>query len=234
MAKITVGYWDIRGLAEPIRYLLHFKNVPFEDKRYQFGDKTWENEKFTLGLDFPNLPYYIDDKVKLTQSTTILRHLAEKYGMDGKTEEEKLRVSLAEQQIVDFRMKFFMTVFSPLDFEKTKKEYLEKVPDQLKFISAFLGNRKFLAGDYVTYVDFMAYETFDFNVLLSQNILDDFPALKAYHERIRNLPELEAYFNSTTYVRWPIVAPFAAWGGKIDEVKSESLEDHATKCDGAL
>nr|XP_042895694.1 glutathione S-transferase Mu 1-like [Parasteatoda tepidariorum] len=233
MGKVTVGYWDIRGLAEPIRYLLHFKNVLFEDKRYQFGDSTWEKEMFTLGLDFPNLPYYIDDKVKLTQCTTILRYLAEKYGMDGKTEEDKLRVSLSEQQIIDFRMKFFATLLTA-DFEKTKKEYLEKVPDQLKLISAFLGNRKFLAGDYLTYVDFMAYDTFDFNVLLSQNILDHFPALKAYHERIRNLPELEDYFNSTTYVRWPIVAPFAAWGGKIEDVKSEPLEDQPTKCDGAI
>ncbi len=33
----TLGYWDIRGLAEPIRYLLKYAGVKFNDKRYEFG-----------------------------------------------------------------------------------------------------------------------------------------------------------------------------------------------------
>ncbi|XP_015916706.2 glutathione S-transferase class-mu 26 kDa isozyme 47 [Parasteatoda tepidariorum] len=210
MGKPILAYWDLRGLAEPIRYLLHYKNVQFEDKRYQ-RDGTWEKEKFTFDLDFPNLPYYMDDKVKLTQSTTILRYLAKKFDLEGKSEEERLRVSLAEQQILDFRLAFFMTIASP-DFEKKKEEYLKKVPDSLKLISNFLGNRKFLAGDNVTYVDFMAYDVFEFNVFLSKTILDGFPILKAYQERIRNLPELKSYFSSITYKKWPIVGPRAVWG----------------------
>ncbi|XP_015913227.1 glutathione S-transferase class-mu 26 kDa isozyme 47 [Parasteatoda tepidariorum] len=214
MGKIVVGYWDVRGLAEPIRYLLHYKNVPFEDKRYQLEERdVWEKEKFTLGLDFPNLPYYFDDKVKLTQSVTILRYLAKKYDFGGKTEEEKLRVSLAEQQIIDFRTAFYKVVYGP-NYEEAKKEYLSKVPHSLKFIAAFLGDRKFLAGDSLSYVDFMAYDTFDYNVLLCKTVLDEFPTLKAYIERIRNLPELQAYLKSSTYVRWPFAAPFANFGGK--------------------
>jgi glutathione S-transferase len=36
------------------------------------------DEKFTLGLDFPNLPYIIDAEkdVKLTQSMAIMRYVA--------------------------------------------------------------------------------------------------------------------------------------------------------------
>ena len=40
------------------------------------------------GLEFPNLPYYIDGDVKLTQSSAILRHIAREHGLMGKTGKE--------------------------------------------------------------------------------------------------------------------------------------------------
>ncbi|GIX83678.1 glutathione S-transferase Mu 1 [Caerostris extrusa] len=221
MSKPIVGYWDVRGLAEPIRYLLHYKNVDFEDRRYKIDQReSWEKEKFNLNLDFPNLPYYIDGKVRLTQSITILRHLAGKYGLDGKTEEEKLQASLAEQQIIDFRMSFSRLCYSP-DFEKLKNEFVPKVAPQMKLVAKFLGDKKFLAGDSITYVDFMAYDVLDFYSYLIPNVLDDLPNLKEYKQRIKNLPELQNYLKSSTYVSWPIFSPLAQFGGKGPEPKHE-------------
>ncbi|KFM71563.1 Glutathione S-transferase Mu 1, partial [Stegodyphus mimosarum] len=214
MSKSTVGYWNIRGLAEPIRYLLHYKKVDFEDKRY--GD--WQKDKFQLNLDFPNLPYYIDDKVRLTQSTAILRYLARKYGLDGKTEEQTVRIELAEQEITDFRTRFMEICYNP-EFEKLKEEFVNSVPAQLKLFAAFLGDRKFLAGDEVTYVDFMAYDTFDFYRYLIPGVYDDFPTLESYRDRIEALPELQEYFQSSTYRRWPIWGPTAYFGRKGPEPK---------------
>lgn len=217
MSNGTLGYWDIRGLAEPIRYLLHYKNVKFEDKRYLSYD-SWQNDKFQLNLDFPNLPYYIDDNVKLTQSTAILRYLARKHELDGKTEEEKVRAVLAEQQIIDFRTSMIRTCYNH-EFEKIKPEFVKHVPTQLKLFVNFLGDRKFLTGENVTYVDFMAYETFDFYRLLIPTVLNEFPSLKAYQDRIENLPELQGYLHSTVYKRWPIFGPVAHFGGKGSEPK---------------
>jgi glutathione S-transferase len=72
MSKIQLGYWDLQGLGEPIRYLLHHKGVDFEEKRYTVGpppeySNEWFPKKFSFGLDFPNLPYLFDGDVKLTQ-----------------------------------------------------------------------------------------------------------------------------------------------------------------------
>ena len=59
--------------------------VEFEDKMLSCGpapgfDKScWFDNKFSLGLDFPNLPYYVDGDVKVTQSNAILRFIARKY-----------------------------------------------------------------------------------------------------------------------------------------------------------
>merc|ERR1712243_294385 len=88
-------YWDIRGLAQPARLLLTYTGTEFDDKKLSCGpapdfDKScWYDNKFSLGLDFPNLPYYIDGDVKITQSNAILRHSAQKHDLVGKTEKVK-------------------------------------------------------------------------------------------------------------------------------------------------
>ncbi|KAH7948406.1 hypothetical protein HPB52_021973 [Rhipicephalus sanguineus] len=104
MAALVLGYWDIRGLAEPIRYLLAHAGVPYEDKRYGFGDgpeptrDEWLAVKYKLDLDFPNLPYIIDGDVRMTQSQAILRYLGRKHGLAPKDEETVRRVEMLEHQ----------------------------------------------------------------------------------------------------------------------------------------
>ncbi|XP_030321448.1 uncharacterized protein LOC115599720 isoform X2 [Calypte anna] len=84
---VTLGYWDIRGLAHAIRLLLEYTETPYQERRYRpgpapdFDISDWTNEKEKLGLDFPNLPYLIDGPTKLTQSNAILRYIARKHGM---------------------------------------------------------------------------------------------------------------------------------------------------------
>ena len=37
-----------------------------------FDKSCWTDQKFSLGFDFPNLPYFIDGDIKLTQVTLVL------------------------------------------------------------------------------------------------------------------------------------------------------------------
>lgn len=152
----VLGYWDIRGLAQPIRLLLAHMDVKVEEKRYacgpapDFDRSAWLKEKTTLGLDFPNLPYYIDGDVKVTQSMAILRYLARKHGLEGKTDAEKLRADMTEQQFADFRMNWVRLCYNP-DFDKLKGEYLKTLPASLEQFSGFLGKHKYFAGDNVSW-----------------------------------------------------------------------------------
>ena len=58
-AKVVLAYWNLRGLAQPIRYILEYVKQPYEDKQYQFGENDdrseWLKEKPNLGFDFPNV-----------------------------------------------------------------------------------------------------------------------------------------------------------------------------------
>ncbi|XP_032707086.1 glutathione S-transferase Mu 2-like, partial [Lontra canadensis] len=131
-------------LAQAIRLLLEYTDSPYEEKKYTMGDapdydrSQWLNEKFKLGLDFPNLPYLIDGTHKITQSNAILRYIARKHNLCGETEEEKIRMDILENEVMDNRIYFGRICYNP-DFEKLKPGYLEGLPDKMKLYSQFLG-----------------------------------------------------------------------------------------------
>jgi len=218
MAPI-LGYWNLRGLAQPIRLLLAYTGTDYEDKRYTIGpppdwDRAeWLADKQSLGLDFPNLPYYLDGEVKLTQSLAILRHVARKTKTDGQTEGEKLRVELVEQQLTDMNTAFVKICYDP-NFETLQVEYRKNAPQSLELLGKFLGDRPFLAGESVTYVDFFAYELLDKlrEYGLSEEI-DKVANLKKYYERVGSLPQIASYVKSMP--KQAFNGPIAKWGGSV-------------------
>ncbi|GFU01739.1 glutathione S-transferase Mu 1 [Trichonephila clavipes] len=218
MAKPILGYWNVRGITEPIRYLLRYKKADFDEKRYVVGQDEWQKEKFSLGLEFPNLPYYIDGDMKLTQSVAILRYLARKHCLDGKTGEEKRRIALAEQQILDFRANLRKLAFSE-NYENDKDEFIKDLPKQYQLWEKFLGDRKYIAGDEITYVDFQVYEILDFYRIFHPSTFESFPTLKAFHDRIRNIPEIKQYIDSPAFRKWPLFGPMAKFGGSGEPPK---------------
>ncbi|XP_067025585.1 glutathione S-transferase Mu 3-like [Acropora muricata] len=208
MAPI-LGYWDIRGLAESIRLLLHYTGTEFKDERYECGDApdynrdSWFSVKFTLGLDFPNLPYYIDGDIKITQSLAITHHIARKHDLYGSTEDEKVRIDLAVNQIVDWRTKFTKMCYSSA-FENVKPGYLKEAKSILQQFSDFLGDRKYVAGDKISFVDFMLFEYLDQHKIFDASLLEPHDNLKEFAKRIEELPAIDAYRKSDKFKARPI------------------------------
>ncbi|KFM68798.1 Glutathione S-transferase Mu 1, partial [Stegodyphus mimosarum] len=146
----VLGYWNIRGFAQPIRLMLAYTETEFEDKNYAFGPapdfdrSAWLKEKYTLGLDFPALVYYIDGDVKLTQSIAIMRYLARKHKLEPEIEADKIRADLIEQQVADFRRNLGKTAYDS-NF-KIKEEYMKILPSKLKEFSNYLASRLWFAS----------------------------------------------------------------------------------------
>lgn len=221
MAPVVLAYWDIRGLAQPARLLLAYTGTEFEDKHYVCGpppnyDKTcWFGVKESLGLDFPNLPYLIDGDKKITQSNAIMRYLGRKNGLDGKTEDEKIRVDMMENESMDFRNGLVRLVYAP-DFEQKRPEYVKDVQTKLTRFSAFLGGRKWFAGDSLTFPDFIMYELLDQHRVMEPTILDGTPNLKQFLDRFEALPEVKAYMSSDRFMKAPLNNKMAKFGaGKL-------------------
>ncbi|XP_069862332.1 glutathione S-transferase Mu 2 [Dipodomys merriami] len=216
---VTLGYWDIRGLAHAIRLLLEYTDTSYEEKKYSMGDapdydrSQWLSEKFKLGLDFPNLPYLIDGAHKITQSNAILRYIARKHNLCGETEEEKIRVDILENQAWDTRVQLGTICYSP-DFEKLKPEFLEGLPDKMKLFSQFLGKRPWFAGDKITFVDFLAYDILDQHRMFEPKCLDAFPNLKDFMSRFEGLNKISTYMKTSRFLSRPVFAKMALWNPK--------------------
>ncbi len=102
--KLILGYWDLRGIAAPIRYLLEYLEVPYSDLYHVYGEAPhyskdkWLSLKNQLGLDFPNLPYLIDGEFKITESQAIIRYICNKHCP------KLLGESLKDKAMVDMTM----------------------------------------------------------------------------------------------------------------------------------
>ncbi|XP_074971374.1 glutathione S-transferase 2 isoform X2 [Phalacrocorax aristotelis] len=181
---VTLGYWDIRGLAHAIRLLLEYTETPYEERQYRpgpapdFDPSDWTNEKEKLGLDFPNLPYLIDGPTKLTQSNAILRYIARKHNMGGETEEEMLRVDMLENQIMDLRMSFVRLCYNP---------------------------------DFLTFVDFVAYDVLDQHRMFVPKCPELQGNLGRFLQRFEALEKISAYMRSGRFMKTPIFWRTAKW-----------------------
>ncbi|XP_052554132.1 glutathione S-transferase 2 isoform X2 [Tympanuchus pallidicinctus] len=216
---LTLGYWDIRGLAHPIRLLLEYTETPYQERLYRDGParesdpSDWSHEKEKLGLDFPNLPYLIDGSTKLTQSNAILRYIARKHNMCGETEVEKQHVDMLENHLMDVRMAFARLCYNP-DFEKLKPAYLEQLPGKLRELSRFLGSRPWFVGDKLTFIDFVAYDVLERLRMFTPDCPELQGNLGQFLQRFEALEKISAYLRSKRFMKTPIFIHTAVWGSK--------------------
>lgn len=131
----------------------------------------------------------------------------------GETEEEKIRVDILENEVMDISNQLASVCYSP-DFEKLKPGYLEALPEKMKLFSQFLGKRPWFAGNKLTYVDFLAYDILDINRMFEPKCLDAFPNLKDFLVRFEGLKKISAYMKSSRFIPSPVYTKTAVWGSK--------------------
>lgn len=101
--KPTLAYWKIRGMAAGMQYLFRHLGVEYNFKTYESNytnqvvdNSAWLNEKFTLGMSFPNLPYIVDGDYKITESSACYEYICAKWKPEylGRDSAEKGKVQM--------------------------------------------------------------------------------------------------------------------------------------------
>ncbi|CAF1316184.1 unnamed protein product [Adineta steineri] len=228
--QLVLGYWAIRGLAEPIRLALHYSNTPYTEKLYEQGDgpefslDEWFSVKQSQGLDFPNLPYLFDGDLKLTQSRAILYYIGRNANLMGKTPAEEAHVMMLCEQAHDFRMKTAPVFYGPEGATKEgRKNCADKViSEELKKFDDYFGKHKtkFAVGEHPTVADFQLYEYIDANLAMDEEhtLIDKLPNVKQFMKTIRELPRVGDYITKA-HAQLPINSKMAKFAEKVLEQK---------------
>jgi len=215
----TLGYWNIRGVGQPIRFLLEYLGEKYDEKIYPYSnmDKWFKEDKFSIGLAFPDLPYYFDGDLKMTGSLAILKHISRNHKMtDSLTEAEKCDLEMMENHVYDFFWVGFVgLLYGKGDYEEKRAAYLaEYMPTKLKMFSDYLGNKKYILGDKITYVDFYMYEVLYDHSKFGPEVFAKFQNLKDFLKRIEELPAISSFMKTSRYIHSRAGLPgLAKWDG---------------------
>ena len=85
--------------------MLTYCAVDFEDKYYDvyktengWDRSEWTNVKPDMDMAFPNLPYYFDGPIKMSETNAIMRHICRKHKPEllGTTQDESAHMDMME------------------------------------------------------------------------------------------------------------------------------------------
>ncbi|KRZ55584.1 putative splicing factor, arginine/serine-rich 7 [Trichinella nativa] len=217
MPLYKLVYFDIRGLAEPIRLLLHDQRVQFLDNRIQ--QKDWPEMKSQML--FGQVPCLYEDDQPIVQSGAIMRHLGRRFGLYGNAE-EMTYVDQIYEGVVDLRLKYARLIYSD-SFHDSKGKFVNEVlPDELAKFEKILTRKKYILDDEITFADYALAELLDVLLILSSTCLENFTALTIYHSRFMNRPNLKNYLSSD-------IQNERRWNEKVHLVQISSISPLLTR-----
>uniref|UniRef100_A0A6G1SAB0 glutathione transferase n=1 Tax=Aceria tosichella TaxID=561515 RepID=A0A6G1SAB0_9ACAR len=193
--KYKLHYFDVTALGEPIRFLLSYGNLDWEDIRYD--DAKWAAAKATM--PFGQMPVLDIDGKMFAQSTAISRYLAKQVGLFGKDDLENMAIDMAVDTFHDFRQKIGGWFYDPIPESKAAKEgplkeqipfYLEKFEKMVKENGGYLVNGKLTWGD-IYFVAPLKY----FKGIAGFDFLEKYPGLQELVKKVESIPQIAAYIS---------------------------------------
>ena len=221
-AEFELGYWAIRGLGQPIRFLLAHAEVAFSEVRLgvnQDGSAgeshDWATHKDTLSVPFPNLPYLIDSsapaEVQLTQSNAVMRYLARRFGYYGDTASDQICIDVLQDEAYDLRNSIVKAVYTlGAEYEAAFNEFTSTAaPRYLDGFESYLSNRGIhthFVGTRISLVDFILYELiWQVSIMVPGSVTDTHrPSLQRFIEAFAKIPQIAAYMARSDYIDRPI------------------------------
>ncbi|BGP21018.1 hypothetical protein JCM10213_003218 [Rhodosporidiobolus nylandii] len=199
LTNIKLQYFPIAGRGEPIRYMLEDAGVAYEEAAdvQMFRDGKFDYEQYR----FNQLPRLTVNGTHLFQQGAILRFLAKAKGYTGSGDIfQDTLVDQLQDACEDLNVAYVSKIYAPNGPELLLTFIKEHVPKVLKqFDYIFSKNQQasgYLAYEKPSFAEFHLLYLFHALSHLNPALLEAFPTLKAWNERMLARPGLKAYFES--------------------------------------
>nr|QHU80051.1 glutathione S-transferase S5 [Bemisia tabaci] len=204
MAPPKLTYFSVKGLGEPVRFILSYANVEFIDDRVNFVED-WPKVKPTT--PFGKLPVLEVDGKKVTQASAICRYYAKKCGLVGKDDWEDLLIDATVGTFDDMRQAI-STYFYDQNEESKKKKldlliketipfYMERLEKQIKENGGYLVNGK------LTWADLWVVSLLDLvNKYTERTLEEKYPLIIALKDKVLSIPSIKAWVAKRPVTDW--------------------------------
>ncbi|XP_043251829.1 glutathione S-transferase-like [Colletes gigas] len=196
MTTYKLTYFNVTGLAEGIRFLLHQSGIKFEDKRLTFEEWPEYKPKMPMGqvpvLEIDGKPYF--------QSKAISRLIARRNNLYGSNDVESYEIDAIVDTLDDLKIGFTQYHWEQdAAFKAKLKEgafakaptILSKLEEKVKSNNGYLANGKLSWADllFTTYTELLSN-------IIGEDLNKDYPELKKLVEKVKALPKIKAYLDS--------------------------------------
>ncbi|KYN04890.1 Glutathione S-transferase [Cyphomyrmex costatus] len=193
MSTYKLKYLNATGVGEPIRFLLNYCGIKFEDIRISFDD--WP--KYKPDMPMGQVPVLEIDGKQYHQSRAIGRFIAKKGNLYGSDDFEAMEIDAVVDSIEDIRqaMGHYYLEQNPVFKAKLKEIVFQKLYHcRDKFEEQIKKNGGYFVGGKLSWADFQWAGHCDIlRSVLATNPNEDHPELNKLTEKVRDLPKIKAY-----------------------------------------
>lgn len=204
--ELVLGYWGVRARGQVLRLLLTYTGASWREKTYTEAAQWFENDKKTLGMVYPNLPYIIDGNLKMSETMAIARYI-----VNRSERKELLGKDIKDQAYVDNMLGVYNDVMNAVaelfftdNYEEAVAKALEKIKPKLELLNKFYTDKHY-ALEYVTIVDFFLAELSYYIKEISQELYDKTPFLARVATAINGLDEVKQYYAKEGAIKFPFM-----------------------------
>nr|UCR60996.1 glutathione-S-transferase [Aphelinus asychis] len=189
-------YFNARGIAEHIRYVLAYAGLDYVDERVP--KERWPELKKTL--PYGQLPVLEVNGQQIAQSNAIARYLARKYNLAGQDEWQAMQCDVLVDSLGDLRFELLQFQKEEDLFKKEEKKakfVKETIPFFLNKFEQTIGrNGGYAVGSTTTWADFVfAVALENFEHMFGGGALESYPALRSLKQRVHGLPAIAEWIS---------------------------------------
>jgi len=194
MPHYKVIYFNVKALAEPMRFLLAYGNIDFEDVRVERED--WPALKPTMPMG--QMPILEVDGKRAHQSLAITRYLAKQVGLNGADAWEDLEIDTAVDTINDLRLKIAVVSYEADEKVQAKKRETldaETIPFYLEKLDAIAKeNKGYFALGKLTWADIFFTAVLDYmNYMSKKDLTANHPHLKQVVDNVLAIESIKKW-----------------------------------------